>query len=225
VGKLKQKDREKEPSGPDDGDLLKRLDKFRRFLPLTLRRLASNHHHTLAKIEAFKTPGATPPLPMSPRRLRTPSPTKTRISRSRGRQYRRQSPNRLSDMDLPSWEHDLRTDLTVIDALLAEMDKITQMTTPSSSTSKPKRQKLANPINPGNRKILLFTAFADTAAYLYEHLARASWPPTKSIPASLPVAMAQNPRYPAFRLPVPAHAVLPALERKSRRPTQRTRRD
>ena len=31
--------------------------------------------------------------------------------------------------------------------------------------------KLASPINPGNRKILIFTAFADTANYLYEHLA------------------------------------------------------
>ena len=31
--------------------------------------------------------------------------------------------------------------------------------------------KIDAPINPGNRKVLLFTAFADTADYLYEHLA------------------------------------------------------
>ncbi|MHB8304202.1 MAG: hypothetical protein ACYDC6_15545 [Acidobacteriaceae bacterium] len=31
--------------------------------------------------------------------------------------------------------------------------------------------KINSPINPGNRKILLFTAFSDTADYLYEHLA------------------------------------------------------
>ena len=31
--------------------------------------------------------------------------------------------------------------------------------------------KLASPINPGNRKILIFTAFADTANYLYGHIA------------------------------------------------------
>ena len=31
--------------------------------------------------------------------------------------------------------------------------------------------KMANPINPGNRKVLIFTAFADTAHYLYENLA------------------------------------------------------
>ena len=38
-----------------------------------------------------------------------------------------------------------------------------------------------NPINPGNRKVLIFTAFADTADYLYPDLAPAftrRWPPT-----------------------------------------------
>lgn len=33
------------------------------------------------------------------------------------------------------------------------------------------RQKFAHPINPGNRKVLIFTAFSDTAEYLYDHLA------------------------------------------------------
>ena len=32
------------------------------------------------------------------------------------------------------------------------------------------RQKLEQPINPGNKKILIFTAFADTADYLYQHV-------------------------------------------------------
>ncbi len=31
--------------------------------------------------------------------------------------------------------------------------------------------KIANPINDGNRKVLIFTAFADTAEYLYRELA------------------------------------------------------
>ena len=33
-------------------------------------------------------------------------------------------------------------------------------------------QKCRNPINPGNRKVIVFTAFADTARYLYDQLAR-----------------------------------------------------
>jgi ERCC4-related helicase len=31
--------------------------------------------------------------------------------------------------------------------------------------------KMRSPINPGNRKVLIFTAFSDTADYIYEHLA------------------------------------------------------
>ena len=86
----------------------------------------------------------------------------------------------FSDMDLPAWEHDLRADLTIIEALLAEMRKITP--TDDARLQHLKTQilsKLASPINPGNRKILIFTAFADTANYLYEHLAA---PPAEDPP-------------------------------------------
>jgi hypothetical protein len=78
----------------------------------------------------------------------------------------------LGDMDLPSWQCDLSADLGVIDRLLAEMDKITP--TEDAKLQHLKSQiehKLANPINLGNRKLLIFTAFADTANYLYENLA------------------------------------------------------
>ena len=34
------------------------------------------------------------------------------------------------------------------------------------------REKVVAPINPGNKKILIFTAFSDTAEYLYEHVSR-----------------------------------------------------
>ena len=34
------------------------------------------------------------------------------------------------------------------------------------------QHKVTNPINPGNKKIIIFTAFADTAKYLYEHTAK-----------------------------------------------------
>ena len=79
---------------------------------------------------------------------------------------------RLDDMDVPSWKHDLKNDLFIIDRLLLEMDKIT----PDDDYKLRHLQdlideKIAHPINPGNRKILIFTAFADTANYLYEQLA------------------------------------------------------
>ena len=78
----------------------------------------------------------------------------------------------LSDMDLPRWEHDLRADLATIEDLLAEMRKITPSDDAKLQHLKTTiLSKLASPINPGNKKVLIFTAFADTAAYLYEHIA------------------------------------------------------
>ena len=75
-------------------------------------------------------------------------------------------------MDLPLWEHDLRADLDVIETLLSEMEKVSPSDDAKLQHLKAHLlEKIASPINPGNKKVLLFTAFADTADYLYEHLA------------------------------------------------------
>jgi Helicase conserved C-terminal domain len=78
----------------------------------------------------------------------------------------------LGDMDLPSWKHDLAADLVLIDDLIASMDKVT----PGDDTKLQHLlsligQKVEAPLNAGNRKVLIFTAFADTANYLYDNLA------------------------------------------------------
>ncbi|HEX7260223.1 MAG TPA: hypothetical protein VF258_00250, partial [Luteolibacter sp.] len=78
----------------------------------------------------------------------------------------------LSDMDLPRWKAELEGDLAIIGGLLDEMRKVTPSDDAKLQHLKTTiLSKLASPINPGNRKILIFTAFADTADYLYEHLA------------------------------------------------------
>jgi len=75
-------------------------------------------------------------------------------------------------MDLPRWEHELRADLAILEALLAEMRKITPSDDAKLQHIKTTiLSKLASPINAGNKKVLIFTAFADTADYLYEHIA------------------------------------------------------
>jgi hypothetical protein len=82
-------------------------------------------------------------------------------------------PINLADMDLPSWKHDLKADLFIIDALLQEMYKITPEDDFKLQHIKTHiDEKLANPINEGNNKVLIFTAYADTASYLYEHLSK-----------------------------------------------------
>jgi hypothetical protein len=75
-------------------------------------------------------------------------------------------------MDLPSWKHELEADLVVIEALLIEMHKVKPAEDAKLQHLKAQiENKLATPINLGNKKILIFTAYADTANYLYEHIA------------------------------------------------------
>lgn len=79
---------------------------------------------------------------------------------------------RLEDMDVLSFRRDLAADLAVLDKLLDSMRKVTP--DDDAKLRHVKRlvlEKISRPINPGNGKILLFTAFADTARYLYAHLA------------------------------------------------------
>ncbi len=79
---------------------------------------------------------------------------------------------KLSDMDLTSWEHLLREDEKEIDALLREMAKVTPKHDAKLQHLQAHiHEKIASPLNPGNKKVLIFTAFADTANYLYRNLA------------------------------------------------------
>jgi hypothetical protein len=80
----------------------------------------------------------------------------------------------LSDMDVPSWKHDLEADLFLIRELTTSMELVG----PDDDAKLQHLKgiiagKLAEPLNPGNRKVIIFTAFADTANYLYANLAPA----------------------------------------------------
>lgn len=78
----------------------------------------------------------------------------------------------LQDMDLVRWKFDLQEDLKG----LKELHDFASMVTPERDAKllnlrERIQEKIANPLNPGNKKVLVFTAFADTATYLYEQLA------------------------------------------------------
>lgn len=77
----------------------------------------------------------------------------------------------LGDMDVDSWQRDLEHDQAVIDSLLYSMRPITPQH--DLKLIELKRRILAKasaPFNEGNRKVLVFSAFADTADYLYREL-------------------------------------------------------
>ena len=78
----------------------------------------------------------------------------------------------LDDIDIESWRRDLWNDRSTLQGLLADMYKVTPDHDRKLQTLKRLIEgKTKHPINPGNRKILVFSAFADTANYLYRELA------------------------------------------------------
>ncbi|MGW8645619.1 helicase-related protein [Micromonospora chalcea] len=78
----------------------------------------------------------------------------------------------LADMDIESWQHDLAHDAGVISDLLTGVSVVTPQHDLKLQALKQRIQdKIATPINSSNRKVLIFSAFADTTAYLYRELA------------------------------------------------------
>jgi hypothetical protein len=78
----------------------------------------------------------------------------------------------LADVDIESWQRDLWHDRETLRELLDEMRKITpEHDLKLQELKRLVLAKVAQPINPGNKKALIFSAFADTANYLYRQLA------------------------------------------------------
>nr|WP_300645270.1 helicase-related protein [uncultured Duncaniella sp.] len=78
----------------------------------------------------------------------------------------------LADMDYVQWREYLAKDLDNLRTLLFMLEDITpEHDSKLQLLIDDIRSKFANPINPGNKKIIIFTAFSDTAQYLYENIA------------------------------------------------------
>ncbi len=78
----------------------------------------------------------------------------------------------LADMDYVQWREYLVKDLDNLRTLLFMLEDITpEHDSKLQLLIDDIRSKFANPINPGNKKIIIFTAFSDTAQYLYENIA------------------------------------------------------
>ena len=171
-GNLGQSGREKGIQALMTVNLLKRLESSVHSFRLTLASLAENHENTLGKIANFKKTGREATFAdVSPAFADVEPEEDDDIPDPDDAEIGNKVQINLSDMDLPRWEHDLRADLVVLKDLLAEMRKITPSDDAKLQHIKTTiSSKLASPINPGNKKVLIFTAFADTADYLFEHL-------------------------------------------------------
>lgn len=77
----------------------------------------------------------------------------------------------LEDMDYKSWRKALQQDADNLELLILMVADITpEHDTKLQTLFRLLDNKMAHPINPGNKKVIIFTAFSDTAGYLYEHV-------------------------------------------------------
>jgi SNF2 family DNA or RNA helicase len=79
----------------------------------------------------------------------------------------------LADMDYKSWRDVLKQDADTLELLILMVSDITpEHDTKLQTLLQLISQKIENPINPGNKKVLIFSAFSDTAEYLYNNVSK-----------------------------------------------------
>lgn len=79
----------------------------------------------------------------------------------------------LADMDYDSWRQSLVKDADVLELLALMVRDITpEHDSKLQELFRVIDNKITHPINEGNKKLIIFTAFADTAGYLYDNVSR-----------------------------------------------------
>ncbi|WP_138379480.1 helicase-related protein [Luteithermobacter gelatinilyticus] len=171
-GKLRQADRERSLQALMTTNLLKRLESSVAAFRITLRSLGANISHTLDAIDEFEKTGRNESVGDYLAEVSDFDPEDEDLTGLDEFTVGKKVQISLADMDLPSWKHDLSADLALIEDLITSMEKVK----PEDDAKLQHlldliQRKVDEPLNPGNRKVLIFTAFADTANYLYDNIA------------------------------------------------------
>ena len=144
-------------------NLLKRLESSVNSFRLTLGRITDYIEQTLSVIDR-KSDGAIDVTTFTDDLDSTDSENDPFVGKK--------SKISLRDIDVVRWSNDLRHDLEILKLLLLMLKDITpEHDCKLQMLVSDLKQKFQHTINEGNKKVLIFTAFADTADYLYEQLA------------------------------------------------------
>ena len=77
----------------------------------------------------------------------------------------------LADMDYSTWREALKRDAETLELVTLMINDITpEHDSKLQELLRLVSAKIENPINPGNKKLLIFSAFSDTAEYLYQNV-------------------------------------------------------
>lgn len=172
LGNLGQKNREKGIQKLMAVNLLKRLESSVEAFRLTLAKMAATVDGALAAIDSHAGTVSDPTA-----ELDSLDPDDDDFDPDASTTVGNKVQVELDDIDIESWQRDLENDRATYRLLLEEMAKVTPEHDLKLTRLKERIiEKVRNPFNPGNRKILLFSAFTDTADYLYRELTEALAP-------------------------------------------------
>ncbi|GHV02660.1 helicase [Clostridia bacterium] len=153
-------------------NLLKRLESSCEAFRLTIKTLIETNKETLKRIEDFqRTGGGQIERTVYEYAILNPDEDEESFELSKLDQGKKVQID-LRDIDCVSWHREISHDVAVLNGLLTEMGKVT--VEHDSKLRKLKElitDKIQNPINAGNKKVLIFSAFADTTTYLYTQIA------------------------------------------------------
>lgn len=153
-------------------NLLKRLESSVHSFKLTLERVKANMADTLARIDDYKLQKSeefkvSDMVGMDDYDLDVDDDEEMSFEVGNATKFD------LADMDWLSWERDIIADVENIDVLLAMIDDIGPEHDAKLIELKDQiKGKVESPINPDNKKVIIFTAFADTAEYLFDHVSK-----------------------------------------------------
>lgn len=148
-------------------NLLKRLESSVNSFQLTLQRIYSLINDTVDKINRFEQYGT------SSIDMYESADTEWDIDDSNTEYFTVGNKVQidLADMDYKTWRSELTSDIEVLNDLMSMLNVITpEYDGKLQSLLKVISDKIENPINSNNKKVLIFSAFSDTAEYLYEHI-------------------------------------------------------
>ena len=152
-------------------NLLKRLESSVYSFALTLSRIESLIKSTIDKIDAFEKSGLNSTIDSRDVNLNSNIDFDDDDQNIDFLVGSKKIKIDLNDMDYISWRNYLKEDVDTLNLLRSMINDITpehdmKLQTLLDLLS----NKIENPINPNNKKIIIFSAFADTAEYLYKEI-------------------------------------------------------
>ena len=161
-----QRDRERWLIGMMRVNLLKRLESSVHAFTLTMRRILDKMDELDRLVETWRERGENTEIDSRPEE----DEEDEEFAVGRGRRYQ------LDELDLDRWRHDLGEDRRVFEELHRRAARVTvDRDVKLAQLKRVLRRKVetapADKDGRPNRKALVFTTFADTARYLFDHLA------------------------------------------------------